>query len=189
MAAPANALRRRPHRILATLISLLSAGAIGLAQSPPRRPPLDFKVLKVGEPVTGTWEFDNPVGGGRRQIEIAAAEKGGLSGKLLPDGTQILTLSPKAEGIGYRGELLHLLSACGQDRVVVSDFVPVGDRAMMQIEAKPSEIACPFLENPETARWFVAPAAEPVRLRAIGELTSERTREDIGLGGQPGGPS
>src|SRR6266850_3928402 len=190
MTRPGKEIQHLSSRLVAALACLVSASAILAAQSPPaRRPPLDFKVLKVGEPVTGSWEFNSPVGGGRRQIEITTAEKGGLTGTLLPDGTRILTLSPKAEGIGYRGELLHLLAACGQDRVVVSDFVTVGDRAMMQIEAKPSEMACSFLENADTARWFVAPAANPVRLRAIGELTSDRTREDIGLGGQPGGPS
>src|SRR5262249_42660903 len=152
---------------------------------------LDFKVLKADQPVTGVWEFLNPEDGSRRQIEIrpSGAGDGTMIGTGVPGGARLLSLSPKSEGIGYRGELLHLLASCGQDRVLISDFVPFGDRVLVQLETKPSSIPCPFLETPETAKYFVAPSVNPVRLRAIGEITSERTREQIGLGGQPGGAS
>src|SRR5262245_26542401 len=114
-------LRRLSTRVPVPIAALLAAVAVVSAQTPPApRQPIDFKVLKVGEPVTGSWVFDSPTGAGRLRIEITSAEKGGLSGTLVPDGAQILTLLPKTEGIGYRGELRHLLAPCGQDPVVVS---------------------------------------------------------------------
>lgn len=170
---------------------LVGPGQTTAQPQPAPRPPIDFKVLKVGEPVTGTWEFTGPEGGLKRTMEIkpGAAGDGALIGSLLPEGTPILSLAPKSEGLGYRGELYHLLAQCGQERVAVSDFVPLGDRILVQLDTKPPQIPCPFLESPVTARYFIAAAANPVRLRGVGEITSEKTREQMGLGGQPGGPS
>jgi len=177
--------------LLALLLLLPHAAPAAEEPRPPSRPPLDFRVLKVGEPLTGLWECANPAGGDRLRIDIRAkeGEKGAYVGTLVSSGTVVLEVSPKSEGIGYHGEMLHLLAGCGEDRSSITDFVPVGNRALVQVETKPPAAACPFLEAPGTARWFIAPSENPVRLRGIGEMTSEKTREQIGLAGQPGGPS
>ena len=123
------------------------------------------------------------------EIRAAGEGEGHLLGTLVPSGVQILSLAPKSDGIGYRGELMRLLANCGQERVAVSDFVPVGDRVLMQLDTKPAQVACPFLESPATSRYFIAATVNPIRLRGIGEITSEKTREQIGLGGQREGAS
>jgi hypothetical protein len=151
--------------------------------------PVDFKVFKMGLPATGLWSFIDPASGAKRSVEIrqAPGARGGLLGVLPESGEEILSLDPKTEGIGFSGSLEGLLARCGQDRVPVSDFLPLGDEIMVKLEAKAPVVACPFLENPESARYFVAASPNQIRLRAIGEITSERTREQIGLAGQPGG--
>ena len=181
-----------PQRFFPALLCLLLFPAtVQTQERPAGKPPLDFKVLKVGEPVTGTWEFVHPWDGTRTTAEIKpiGAGEGQLVGTVVPSGIQILTLAPKTDGIGYRGELLHLLANCGQERIAVSDFVPLGDRILAQLDTKPPQIPCPFLENPATSRYFIAATVNPVRLRGIGEITSEKTREQIGLGGQRQGAS
>jgi hypothetical protein len=178
--------------VLSAGVCLLLAAAPATAQTKPAsRPPLDFKVLKVDQPLTGLWEFASPEDGSIRRLEIkdGGAGDGVLVGTLVPEGTQVLRLTPKTDGIGYRGEIQRLLVQCGQERVAISDFVPFGDRILLHLDTRPAQIPCPFLENPSTARYFIAATVNPVRLRGAGEITSERTREQIGLGGQPGGPS
>jgi len=170
-------------------ITLFPMTAIGQEGQAPEKRPLDFRVLKTDRPSTGFWEFADPVQGTKRRIEIKEGAAGTLVGVLVPEGEEVLTLAPKTEGIGYRGDLVRLLTACGLDRVTVSDFLPLGDQAMARLEARPPMASCPFLEDPATARYFVVASASPVRLRAVGEITSEKVREQIGLGGQPGGPS
>jgi hypothetical protein len=178
-------------RIAPVLCVLFSALTIPAAARPANKPPLDFKVLKVGEPVTGIWELVHPWDGVRTRVEIrpSGPGEGSLVGTLVPSGVQILNLAPKTEGIGYRGEMSHLLANCGQERVAISDFVPLGDRVLVQIDTKPPQIPCPFLESPLTSRYFIAATVNPVRLRGIGEITSDKTREQIGLGGQREGAS
>jgi hypothetical protein len=194
-----RAYRRRPTRAAAAALAaaLAAPGAAPApaedAQEPAKppsatRPPLDFHVLKTDKPVTGPWEFADPVSGARRVLDLRPASSGaGLAGVQRDDGREVLALAPKSEGIGYQGELKILLAPCGQESVPVSDFLPIGDQVLVRLEARPPEAGCPFLEDPQTARWVVAPAAGPVRLRGLGEITSEKTREQIGLGGHPGG--
>jgi len=145
----------------------------------------------MDQPITGPWEIADSVGLPGKTIEIREdpGVKGALVGALVPEGTQVLSITPKKEGIGYQGEVSVLLKSCGQDRVTISDFLPLGDRIIVRLDAKPPLVACPFLESAETARWFVAPSSAPVRLMGLGEIASEKGREQMGIGSQPGQPS
>ncbi|MBI3448708.1 MAG: hypothetical protein HY049_07320 [Acidobacteria bacterium] len=171
----------------AILLILVSLPALA---APGGKPPLDFKVLKAGETLTGVWRLASPVDGAPLDVEVKpSGQPGGLSGTLMGSGKAVFALTAKSEGIGYSGEMLGLLSGCGMDRVPISDFLLVGDRILVQLDARPAPIPCPFLESVETARYYVAAAVNPIRLRGVGEITSERTREQIGLAGQRDGES
>jgi hypothetical protein len=169
-----------------------AAGQGGEEGAPePRLSPLDFKVFGTDQPLTGLYRFIHPTSGVTRLLEVRSAPDGeeGLVGILPDDGFQALTLAPKKAGVGYEGEVLGLLTQCGQDRVPVSDFLPLGRKVILRMEARPPQIPCPFLEKRETARLVLAPTTRPVHLRTSREIVSEQTREQIGLAGQPGGVS
>ncbi len=180
--------------ILAVTVGASLAPALSAEEreeSRPRLSPGDFKVFKIEQPVTGLFEFRHPVSGERKRIDIreVPGEPGALQGILLPDGEEILLLSPRPRGVGYEGILLGLLANCGQPRVVVSEFLPLGDQVILRLDALPPEHPCAFLEDPSNARLVVAATDKPVPLRGKGEIVSERTRAQIGLEGQPGGPA
>jgi len=169
---------------------LLWAASVPSPAAPVRKPPLDFKVLKAEGTLTGVWRLASPSDGTPLDVEISpSGQPGGLAGKLVGTGKAVFALTTKSEGIGYRGEMLGLLNGCGMDKVPVSDFLLVGDRILAQLDARPALVPCPFLESAETARYYVAAAVNPVRLRGIGEISSERSREQIGLAGQRDGES
>ena len=178
-------------RLLPAIFLLAAVPPSVLARQAPqsgRKEPIDFKVFKMDRPVAGRWEYADPIDGAKRTLELRPSGPEGRNLKgLLPDGKEVVDLEPKEEGIGYKGILTGLLVACGEDRLAVSEFLPLGDQAILRIEAAPPLIPCPFLEGPPTSRLFVAPAADPVRLRGAGEIVSERSREQIGLGGQRSG--
>jgi len=197
-------LQEGPGRRTSTLISaLLLIAAAGwppaLAQDPPRaeppaRPrlsPVDFKVFGTDRPITGTYRFAHPVTGEMQQLFILPAPEGeeGLVGSISESSPSVLTLVPKREGVGWEGELRGLLTTCGQDRVPISEVLPLGDKVILRMDARLSDIPCPFLEDRTHSRLVVAPSAHPIRLRDAREIVSESTREKIGLAGQPGGVS
>lgn len=180
--------------ILAVIVGVSLAPALSEDEregSRPRLSPGDFKVFKMEQPVTGLFEFRHPLSGERKRIAIRdlPGEPGALRGVLLPDEEEILVLNPRLRGVGYEGALLGLLATCGQPRVPVSEFLPLGDQVIVRLDALPPEHPCAFLEDPSNARLVVAAAEKPVRLRGKGEIVSERTRAEIGLEGQPGGPA
>jgi hypothetical protein len=143
----------------------------------------------MDRPVTGLWELVDPSAAERRKVQIRAdpGREGGLIGALDAGGEEIFTLVPKSEGLGYQGDLGKLFTPCGLDHVTITDFVPLGDHLLMKLDSRAPVVACPFLENRQTGRWYIAPTPTPVRLRAIGEISTEKAREQIGLGSQPGG--
>ncbi len=187
----------------AVALTLLLSTAAGLplflaedappAEAPerPRLSPLDFKVFGADRPITGTYSFAHPVTGQVQQLFILPAPEGeeGLVGRVSEGSPSVLTLLPKREGIGWEGEVRGLLTTCGQDRVPVSEVLPLGDKVILRMDARLSDIPCPFLEDRAQARLVVAPSARPIRLRDAREIVSESTREKIGLAGQPGGAS
>lgn len=180
--------------ILAVVVAVSLAPALPEEEgeeSRPRLSPGDFKVFKIEQPVTGLFEFRHPVSGKRKTVAIrdVPGEPGALQGILLPDEIEILVLNPRLQGVGYEGALIGLLSTCGQERVTVSEFLPLGDQVIVRLDALPPEHPCTFLEDPSNARLVVGATRKPVRLRGKGEIVSERTRAQIGLEGQPGGPA
>jgi len=185
----------RPAGLLACLAVLAAVAGPARAEEPAKEParlaPDAFRVFKVDRPITGRFEFDDPVGGKRLELQIRETKPGGkeLSGTLLPDGKEVLSLTARSDGLGYDGVVRELLSACGQDRVAVTDFLPLGDQIILRMDARPPEAPCPFLEDARTATLVVAPAPRPVRLLAPGDISSPASRSQLGLEGQPGGPS
>lgn len=155
---------------------------------PSRLSPLDFKVIRSDAPVTGEYAFIHPLTGERALLSLrpAPGPEDGLVGVLAQAGVQVLTLAPKKKGLGWQGELRGVFSSCGQDRVTVTDLLPLGDRVILRMEADPPPTPCAFLEDRSTSRLVVAPTANPVRLRSSREIVSSRTKEKIGLAGQPG---
>lgn len=187
--------RLRSARLVAGLVLLAAAGGGRAAEEPAKEPsrlaPEAFRVFKVDQPVTGRFTLKDPIAGGQLAIQIRASKPDGseLTGTLLPEGREVLTLTARSDGLGYDGTLRELLKACGQDRVPVTDFLPLGDQIIVRMDARPPEAPCPFLESPQTATLIVAPSARPVRLFAPGDISSPASRSQLGLEGQPGGPS
>ena len=136
--------------------------------------------------MTGFYRFEDPASGEMRAFEIREDKPGSrrLVGETVPEAREILTLSARKEGVGYEGTLRFLFSSCGQHRVPVTDLLPLGDQLVIRVDADPPTSPCPYLENPEKARLIVAPALRPVRLLGPGEITSAKTRMQIGLEGQ-----
>jgi hypothetical protein len=182
----------RPTAITALLF--LTLGSLAAAQEADKRPrlsPLDFKVIRSDQPVTGSYAFVHPVSSLREEVSLRESEAEGeaLTGVLAGSGTQVLLLTEKVGGVGWQGELRGIFSECGQDRVMVTDLLPLGDKLIVRFEAEPPPTPCPFLENRETSRLVAAASTSLIRLRSLREIMSSSTREQIGLAGQPGGPS
>jgi hypothetical protein len=176
-------------RVAPAALALAALVSAAPAQQPPPGGRIDFKVFKSDQPVTGVYTFTGPLDGKPARLEIrdSRAEPGGLVGILIATGEEILTLSPKKEGLGYQGEVRRILVACGEDRLAVTDFLPLGGQVLLRFEAKPPTTPCPYLEGPPSTRWFLGPTTNPIQLKAAGEITSDRSREQIGLGSQLGG--
>ncbi len=155
----------------------------------PRLSPDDYKVFGAGEPLPGSYRLVHPVTDETLVVVVGAAPEGeeGLVGTIAGGGARILTLRPVKDGVGWEGEVVGLLSACGQDRVAISGLLPLGDKVILRVEARPPELPCAFLEDRSRTRLVVGPTASPIPLRNAREIVSESTREKIGLAGQPGG--
>ena len=185
----------RPWRFGVRCAAVLLAGVCATpaqdeaTKAPPRLAPDAFRVFKTDQPVTGRFRFTDPMTGQLQSLVIADAAPGGreLSGTLLPEGREILSLTARSSGVGYEGSVKELLKACGQDRVPVTDFLLLGDQIILRMDARPPEGPCPFLENPETSMLILAASPRPVRLLGPGEISSPATRSQLGLEGQPGG--
>jgi hypothetical protein len=175
--------------LLLPLVSLVPAQSDDEeAEEEKSRPRLsigDFKVFKVDQPVTGKYAFTHPATWVERTLEILRGTEPGqaLKGVLIPDGTEILSLYSRSGSVGYQGELIGLLEGCGQERVPITEFLPLGDKVIVRLDALPPESSCPFLEDPANARLVVAPTDKPIRLRGAGEITSTASRSQIGLDG------
>lgn len=188
---------------VATLALLACLAAAPAAAHPPTNTPAvpepegsgrsrlsvgDFKVFQADLPVTGLFEFQDPVTGESRRLEIRPHPEGGgrLAGYLLPDRTEILTLNPRRQGVGYEGLLHRLLAGCQQEAVAVSEFLPLGNQIILRLDVPPPETPCPFLEDPANVHLVVAPTDSPIPFRSKREIVSERTRSEMGLEGLRG---
>lgn len=190
---------RLAGRALVLAVLLLAAASAAAAQTTGRHPaapgkklsPLNFKVFRSDQPLEGAYRFTDPVSGKTQILDLkdASGDEPGLVGVIREGGRKVLSLTPKKEGLGYEGFVLGLLRSCGQDKVRISDILPLGGKVIVRMEARPPETPCPFLEDRTTSHLVVAPAARPVHLRNAKEIVTDEVREQIGLGGQPHGPS
>jgi hypothetical protein len=178
--------------VLATLLLALTLGSGSMAQDSENKPAGsklnlgNLRVFQVDQPMTGSYRFEDPESGDLLAIEIREEKPGSrrLVGVMAPDDREVLTLAPLKNGVGYEGTLRYIFSFCGQHRVPVTDLLPLGDQLVIRVDADPPASPCPYLENPENARLIVAPAPRPVRLLGLGDISSAKTREQIGLDGQ-----
>ncbi|HXI02890.1 MAG TPA: hypothetical protein VNI57_06895 [Candidatus Saccharimonadales bacterium] len=190
---------RLSGRVPVLAVLLLVAASVAAAQTTGRQPaapgkklsPLNFKVFRSDQPLEGAYRFTDPVSGKAQVLDLkdAPGDQQGLVGVIREGGREILSLTPKKEGLGYEGFVLGLLRSCGQDKVKISDLLPLGGKIIVRMEARPPETPCPFLEDRSKAHLVVAPAPRPVHLRNAKEIVTDEVREQIGLGGQPHGPS
>jgi hypothetical protein len=177
--------------LLAAASALAAQTTQGKPAPRPKLSPLNFKVFRSDQPLEGAYGFTDPVSGKTQILDLkeVQGDAPGLVGVIREGGREILSLTPKKEGVGYEGFVLGLLKSCGQDKVKISDFLPLGGKIIVRMEARPPETPCPFLEDRTKAHLVVAPAPRPVHLRNAREIVTPEAREQIGLGGQPHGPS
>ena len=137
--------------------------------TPAPRPPLGFKVFNnMDQPVTGLWDLDIPAMPAHR-LEIKEAVAGNpnvLVGVDKGSGEELLRLTKKKEGIGYEGQLSKVLSSCGYDLLAISEFLPLGDAAVLRFEMTPPSAPCPSIDGGQAGKLYVySRKGGPVRLR------------------------
>jgi hypothetical protein len=177
-------------RITLLAVALLAMAGVALPQDPnapaPRRP-LGFKVFNnMDRPVTGTWDLEIPLSPARR-LEISEAVSGNpevLVGRDASSGEEILRLTKKKEGIGFDGQLSRLLSPCGYDTLSISEFLPLGDSAVLRFEMTPPSGPCAPIDSGQAGKFFVfSRKGGPVKLRAFTDISASNTREAYSIGG------
>lgn len=154
---------------------------------PAARRPLDLKLFNtMGQPLTGLWELEIPETSPRK-VEIKVPEAGPPNSLVGIDTTsreEILRLTKKKEGLGYEGQLLKVLSPCGIDTLVISEFLPLGEAAVIRFESRPTSMPCPPIDGGRAGRFLaVSRDGSPIRLRDFGEISSTNVRETYSIGG------
>jgi len=183
-----------PRCFLITVVALLSLNAPARGQDPnatpdqaaPRRP-LGFRVFNnMDQPVAGLWEINIPEMPARR-ISIREAVAGNptaLVGVDPASGEELLRLVKRKEGIGFDGQLFRLFAPCGYDTLAVSEFVPLGDSAVLRFETTPPNAACPSIDSGRAGRFFAfSRRGGPLRLRAFSDISTSAVRETYSIGG------
>lgn len=176
--------------IILVVMAALVAAQAAPAEDPnasARRPSLDFRVFgNMDRPLPGLWELEVPRGRAWR-IRIQAQEpagSGAFVGVEEGQARQLLRLSRKKEGIGYEGQLLEVMESCGIDTIPISEFVPLGDSAVLRFETKPTEIPCPPMDGGGAGRLHLASSrGGAVRLRNLSEISSTTVRDEYSIGG------
>lgn len=172
--------------LLLALLAPQDAPADANAPATPRRS-LNLRLFQGEDrPVTGAWVLALK-GMPERTIDIAYIQPGNpdaLVGRDPATREEVLRLDRKAEGIGYTGHLQKVLGPCGLEQVLVSEFVPIGDAVVVTYLARPTEAACPPIDEPGGGRFqVVSPGGTPVKLRSLGDLSSARVKSEYNIGG------
>ncbi|HEY3174767.1 MAG TPA: hypothetical protein VGK94_03305 [Candidatus Polarisedimenticolia bacterium] len=154
---------------------------------PAARRPVDMRVFNnISEPLTGLWDLEIPDLPSRK-IEMKVPEAGppnSLVGVDLSSREEILRLTRRKQGLGYEGQLLRVLAPCGVDTLVISEFLPLGEAAVIRFETRPTSMPCPSIDGGRAGRFFaVSRGGGPVRLRDFGEISSSGVRETYSIGG------
>lgn len=160
------------------------------APAPPRRT-LNLRLFEGDDrPITGLWTLILK-GMPERTIEIAHLQEGNpnaLTGRDVATKEEILRLDRKPEGIGYTGHLQKVLLPCGVEQVPVSEFVPIGDAVVVTFLARPTEAACPPIDETGGGRLLImSQGGGPVKLRSLNDLSSSRIRTEYNIGGDADG--
>jgi hypothetical protein len=163
---------------------------VALPQDPNAPPPhrlIGFKVFNnMDQPVTGSWVLEIPLSPARR-LEISEAVSGNpdvLVGRDASSGEEILRLTRKKEGIGFDGQLSRLLSPCGYDTLSISEFLPLGDSAVLRFEMTPPSAPCAPIDSGQAGKFFVfSRKGGPVKLRAFSDISASNVRETYSIGG------
>lgn len=152
----------------------------------PRRP-LDLKVFgNIDQPLAGLWALEIPESPPRR-IELKPPEAGPPNSFVGIDPStreELIRITKKKEGLGYEGQLLRVLSPCGIDTLALSEFLPLGEAAVLRFETRPTSIPCPPIDSGRAGRFLaMSRGGAPVRLRDFSEISSSGVREAYSIGG------
>lgn len=180
--------------VIIFFLMLVSAGGTTAVQDPnaktanpaPRRQ-LGFKVFNnMEQPVTGEWLLEVPEIPSRR-IEIKEAVSGNpgvLVGTDMASGEEILRVARKKEGIGYEGQLSKVLSGCGFDTLTISEFLPLGDAAVLRFEVTPPSTPCAPIDSGLAGKLYLfSRRGGPLKLRAFSDISAPAVRESYSIGG------
>jgi len=171
------------------VLSLRTASSEETKGSPPPAPKrqLGFKVFNnMDQPVTGNWEIVIPELPARRIVirEAVAGNPNTLVGVDAASGEELLRLTRRKEGIGYEGQMLKLLSSCGYDTLGVSEFLPLGDSAVLRFETTPPSSACPVIDGGRAGKFYAfSRKGGPLKLRAFSDISTSAVRETYSIGG------
>ncbi len=174
---------------LALFSVMLAPQSQGAAADPnaPTRPPVSFRVFKdMDKPLAGSWELEVPESAVLR-VELRENEPGRLSGFTgVEAGTtrEILSVTPRKEGVGYEGHLYAIFEPCGLATLAITEFLPLGDAIVMKFDSPPPMLPCPPIDGGKSGRFVInSRGGGPVRLRDLSDITSTSTREEYSVGG------